>query len=366
MRPLFETETRQPVRTTVAEPAARLVVEPAARQPITIAKPASAAALRPVALTEVELENLATSATTGLAKLPDQLMKTIRASDADEFGSDLNRLVGVAKGLDPAAMSGKGLLSKARNLFSSAKERMLAQYNSVEKQMDSLVAELDKKAVLHKQRIGDLDQLYTANMNYHQGLEDAVTKASSALQELRAQMATLGQPKDAFEAQALAEHERFADRIEKRIDDWNRAMLLSKQTAPQIRMMQDNARGLVEKLSDVKGVTVPAWKNAFSLYLLQMEQKQTVDVVNAVDEATDAALRRGATLLRQNTEDIARARQRSVVTIETLEFVQQELLGSVDAVHRINSEAKAARKAAEPKLKELEQELIARFAPGQR
>lgn len=369
MKPLFEpdtvvpTATASPFKTPAVQPAIRPVSAPV---PVAAPAPSLRTAPMPVPLTDMELEALGSKATAGLAKLPDQLMTVIRASDAGEFGSDLNRLVALAKGLDPESVNGKGLLSRARNMFSSAKERLLAQYNSVEKQMDSLVAEMDKKAALHRQRVKELDQLYDANVAYHQGIEDAVAKASQVLAETQARLAAAGNAGDAFEAQQVSDLQRFAERVEKRIDDWKRAMLLAKQTAPQIRMMQDNARGLVEKFGDVKDVTVPAWKNAFSLYLLHMEQKQAVDVVNSVDEATDAALRRGATLLRQNTEDIARARQRSVVSLETLQFVQGELIGSVDAVQRINDEARAARKAAEPALLALENELITRFAPGQR
>src|SRR5690606_29108009 len=103
---------------------------------------------------------------------------------------------------------------------------------------------------------------------------------------------------DSFGAQRLADHQRLIDRLTKRVDDLRRAMLLAKQSGPQIRISQDNARALVQKFGDIKVVTLPAWKNVFAQYVLQLEQKKTVELLGMVDNATDEALRRGADLLR--------------------------------------------------------------------
>lgn len=315
---------------------------------------------------EDEIARLGEQATSGLSQLPSKIMGSVRAADADAFGAELNQLVVVAKGLDPKSMQGKGLVSRALSFMTSTKERLLSQYNSVEKQMDALVVELEKKAEHHRARVGDLEQLYTANVTYHQSLEQAATHGEQLAAQLREAIAQYGAPSDAFDAQRVAEAQRAAERIEKRVDDLKRAMLLAKQTAPQIRLMQDNARALVQKFGDVKTVTLPAWKNTFTLYIAQLEQKKAVELINAVDDATDAALRQGADMLRENTEAIARARARSVVGIDTLEHVQRQLLGAIDDAQRIDEEARAARKAAEPKLLAMEQELISRFAPGRR
>lgn len=317
----------------------------------------------PVAVNEAQISALGARATGGLSKISTELMGSIKAADAGAFGEDLNNLVRLAKGLNPRGES-TGLLARAKGLFSSARERLMAQYNSVETQMNGVVAELDKKAAQQKVRIAQMNQMYDANVQYHQELEAAHRQGSEWLAALQSQPVT--QPKDAFEAQAIAEQQRLVARLGKRLDDLTRAMLLAKQTAPQIRLMQDNADGLVQKLEDLKAVTLPAWRNAFSLYLLNMEQQKTKDLANAVDEATDAALRQGAELLRQNAGEIAKARQRSVVSLETLEHVQQQLLGAFDDIDQANREATAARAAALPKIQALETELITRFVPGQR
>lgn len=365
MKPLFESEAQvAPARGVELAPAPVTAVPPQVVGGKTLPMVPSASAIQPVR--EEEIAQLGAIASSGLASVPNKMLQHVRVSDVDGFGTELTKLVGVAKGLDPKGLEGKGLMSRIQNMFSSTKERLLGQYRTAEQQMDELVAQLTKKASQQSARVADLEQLYLENMNYHGQLEQAVAHGATLVERLNAQLAAESAATDSFGAQRLADVQRLISRTEKRMDDLRRAMLLAKQTAPQIRMMQDNARGLVEKFGDIQTVTVPAWKSAFSLYLMHLEQKSAVALATAADDATDAALRQGADMLRQNVGDVARARNRSAISIETLEHVQQQLLGSVDDAQRIEAEGRAARAQAAPRLLELEQELVTRFTPGQR
>jgi uncharacterized protein YaaN involved in tellurite resistance len=298
-----------------------------------------------------------------LSALSTKMLGTVRASDADVFGQKLNELVGVAKGMNPAELNKGGVISKITHFFGSAKEKMLAQYQTVEKRMDALVSELNKSITLHTQRITDLEGMYQTNYQSHQQLEAAVGQGKQLLAQLEAglqQLKSAGAT-DSFAAQRIQDLDQKVQRLEKRIDDLNRAMLLAKQTAPEIRLLQDNARTLVTKFKDAEEVTIPAWKNAFTLYLVQMEQKKGAELSNNIDDSTDAAFTAQADMLRLNTTAIAKAKQRSVVSIDTLQHVQEQLLGSFDDLQKIEAEGRQARKDAEPKLKALEQALIDRF-----
>lgn len=311
------------------------------------------------------IDKLGDASTTQLSSFSQQMLTSVRASDADVFGSKLNELVGVAKGMNPANFKGGGLLAKVSNLFGSVKEKMLAQYSTVEKRMDALVAELDQAVVLHTRRVTDLEGMYTTNYQAHQALEVAVGQGTDLQAQLEAglaQMKAAPNP-DSFAAQKMADLDNKIQRLEKRCDDLKRAMLLAKQTAPEIRLLQDNSRTLASKFKDVKAVTIPAWKNAFTLYLVQLEQKKGAELATAVADATDAAFVAQADMLRSNATLIAQAKQRSVVSIETLEHVQQQLIGSFDDMQKIADDGRKARKDAEPKLLALEQELITRFVP---
>ncbi len=346
MKPLFENDKQdvlrgaQPVAVHAAKPLAQLEV-----------------------VTEKQIDQLGEKNALVLSNISQKMLTHVRAADADVFGQKLNELVGVAKNLNPSRFENPGIISRIAGLFGSAKEKILAQFQTVDSRMQALIKELDHSTNLHTARIQDMEEMYGANVNAHSALEAAVAEGHRLVDVLKTQLAQESQASDAFSAQRIADVQNRIDRLEKRIDDLKRAMLLAKQAAPEIRLLQENARTLSMKFKDVKAVTIPAWQNAFALYLMQLEQKKGAQLVTAVHDATDEAFRLQADLLRQNTDAIARAKQRSIVSIETLEHVQRQLLASFDDMNRIAEEGRRSRKEAEPKLKALEQELVNRFVP---
>lgn len=322
-----------------------------------------------VNVTDQQIDQLGDKDVVHLSQLSKKMLGSVKASDADQFGVKLNELVAVAKGLDPSKMANPGLLGKITNMFGSAKEKMLAQYQTVETRMNTLIGEMDKTVANQTARVGELEEMYNSNYKTHEGLTAAETAGNALLFDLEKMIEdrrrTIDANSTSFDAQEVADLQSKADRLAKRIDDIVRAKQMAKITAPQIRLMQDNARTLAAKFKDMKAITIPAWQNTFTLYLLQLEQKKGAELANAVHDATEEAFNLQANLLRQNTQMIAQAKQRSVVSIETLQNVQSQLIGALDDMNRIAEEGKRARQEAEPKLKQMEQELISHFAPTQ-
>lgn len=331
-------------------------------------RPSGGSLVSPPPITDDQITAIGADAANALKGVSTELLAQVRATDAAEFGKGLNDLVVMAKGLTPDQLKDQGVMGRIKGLFSTAKERMVSQYASVEKQLDTLTLELDAKAQLHKKRISDLDKLYENNMHYHQALEAAVHTCQQYLVQVEQaqKQAEAVARADSFDAQVIADYQRLFQRLEKRISDLQRAMLLSKQVAPQIRMMQEDARSLVGSFGDVKTVTLPAWKNTFSLYVLQQEQKQSAELLAKVSDATDAALRQSADLLRQNSNEIAKARNRDVVSVDTLNHINAQLIGAVEDVKRIDAESRTRRKAESVKLLAMEAELVNSFVPGKR
>ncbi|WBS03717.1 toxic anion resistance protein [Pseudoduganella sp. SL102] len=371
MKPLFSDEE--------ANAASALPVAPAPAFPplldpsrptdnLPAARPeASAAPVVRVDLSGIDdkaIESLGGSTGAGVAKVSAKLLGTVRASDADVFGTQLNELIATSKGLDPARLRSGGLLSRVTNMFGSVKEKMLSQYQVVESRMDTLVAEMTRHANVHRGRIQDFDEMYKGLESYYQGLDADVKKGEGWAVQLRQAVAQQGTAANAFEAQQATELKRRLERLEKRIDDLRRAMLMATQMVPQIRLSQDNARALTDTFTDIVNVSIPAWRNVFSLYLLQLEAKQSAAVANAAYDATDAAFRAQADMLLENTETVARAKQRSLVSLETAQHVQAQLVSAFDKLEQISNEGQQRRKDELPKLQELERELITRFSPG--
>ena len=372
MKPLFSSD--EDAQSPLAPPAAPAPSLPPLLSPDVTSGmlPAMRSESSPAPLVRVDIsgiddkaiESLGGSTGSGVAKVSAKLLGTVRASDADVFGTQLNELIATSKGLDPSKLRSGGMLSRVTNLFGSVKEKMLSQYQVVESRMDTLVSEMTRHASVHKGRITDFDEMYKGLEVYYQGLDADVKKGEAWAAQLAQAIAQQPVAANAFEAQQATEVKRRLERLEKRVDDLRRAMLMATQMVPQIRLSQDNARALTDTFTDIVNVSIPAWRNVFSLYLLQLEAKQSAAVANAAYDATDAAFRAQADMLLENTETVARVKQRSIVSLETAQHVQTQLMTAFDKLEQISKEGQQRRKDELPKLQELERELIARFSPG--
>jgi uncharacterized protein YaaN involved in tellurite resistance len=358
MKPLFSAETKTAVPTGFQE-----VFQPEQAHPVVVAQPVQRTAIVASVVSDADINKLGERNAARAAQISSKILANVRASDTETFGTKLNELVATTKKLDPKKMGTPGFFGKILGFGGTVKEKLMAEYATVETQMNRLVSEVDGVATLALKRVDDLDVMFEENYQTHVALENDVAAGKQMVAHMEAQIQSLGTPTDAFGAQQIADMQARVDRLLKRIDDFERGMQLAKLAAPEIRMLQQHERSLANSVRDIKVTTIPAWQGVFSRYVIALEAKKGAEIINKVYDATDEAFRMQADQLRENAQNIARAQQRSVVTIETLEHMQTQLLGAVDDTLRIAKEGRDAREAAKPKLKQLEQGLIQRFSP---
>lgn len=367
MKPLFADATPAHTRTTVAEPdLSGFQQVNLGNTAVVVAQPVTTRALSTHVITREMIDKLGEATASKPSQITNAILASVKASDADKFGLNLNELVAQAKKLDPAKMGKGGFLSGMLSFGGNLKEKLLAQYSTVEARMDALTVELDKMAVLMKKRAEvDCEEMYKDNEATYASLGQDIEAGKQMLADLEQQLQDLGTPTDGFGAQHVADTQAMIADVEKRVDDFGRGQQLCLLAAPQIRMQQTHDRTLAQSVRDIKVTTLPAWKGVFSRYILAMEAKKGAELVTGVYDATDAAFKMQADQLRTNTVAIATAQQRSVVSIDTLVHMQEQLLGAVDDAQRIAREGREQRALAAPKMKELEAQLISRFSPPQ-
>jgi uncharacterized protein YaaN involved in tellurite resistance len=217
MKPLFSSDedAQAAAAATPAAPAPSLppLMSPAVTSgmlPATLPEPSQAPMVH-VDISGIDdkaIESLGGSTGSGVAKVSAKLLGTVRASDADVFGAQLNELIATSKGLDPAKLRSGGLMSRVSNLFGTVKEKMLSQYQVVESRMNQLVEEMTRHANVHRARIGDFDEMYKGLEMYYQGLDTDVKKGEGWIVKLEQAVAQQAAPVNAFEAQQATELKR--------------------------------------------------------------------------------------------------------------------------------------------------------------
>lgn len=308
------------------------------------------------------IETLGKNASQKISSYSDEMLKHVRCKDLEEMGSSLTEVVGLAKGVDIQGLIGEGgIFSRVVAKFRHTKEKILAHFNTVNKQLDRLVKEVDKQQSTLRNRSTQLDSVFEYNINEYKELSLTIIYGESKKQLIQERINELSQTDEAplspFRVQEINDLQDTFNRVEKRVHDLKSLQILALQTAPMIRMVQSNNISLIEKFDNIKMLTIPSWKKQFTLAISMLEQKKSIAIANKIDDTTNDLIRKNADMLRQNTLQAARASQRSIVDIETLEHVQSTLISTLQDVVAIEQEGARNRQAADQKMVSMRTEL---------
>lgn len=292
----------------------------------------------------------------------DDLLHLVQNKDLDETGQKLNQVVSAAKQLNTqhllAEKPKKSLLSSLFGKVKDAKQNFQSQFQSTKEQIEQLVKEIEQSQQGLKQRVEMLDKMYSAVQEEYRALGIYVAAGQITQKHIAQKMDDLtAQEQQQQTVQDIYDLNHTRNNLEKRVHDLQLLQQSALQTLPMIRIIQSNNLMLVDKFYAIKNITLPAWKNQISLALSLNEQKNSVELAHTIDNATNELLRRNAELLHSNSVNTAKANQRSVIDVETLEHVQNTLIKTVNDVLQIQKEGMAQREQATHKLKDLQQNL---------
>ena len=163
-----------------------------------------------------------------------------------------------------------------------------------------------------------------------------------------------GLAEDVQAARDLAEK---CGRFEKKIHDLELTRTISIQTAPQIRMIQNNNNVMVEKIQTTLVNTIPLWKNQMVLALGISHSTEAAQAQRQVTDVTNALLKQNAEKLHMASVETAKEAERGIVDIETLKKTNAELIQTLDDVMKIQAEGRTKRQIAEAEMAKMENDL---------
>ena len=296
-------------------------------------------------------KNIADFSQTALAK--------VKTGDLGEIGTMLSGLLVELKTLEEPEKKGiAGLFRKAQV---SAQE-MKAKYGKAEANVDKIAAELDKHKLTLMKDVAVMDQMYEKNLEYFKELTMYILAGQKKLAQERA--TTLVQLREkaqkgglAEDAQAANDFENKCERFEKKLHDLELTRVISLQTAPQIRMIQNNDTLMMEKIQTSIMNTIPLWKNQMVLTLGIQDSQRAMEAQRKVTDMTNQLLQRNADMLKMATVETAREAERGIVDIETLKHTNESLISTLDEVLQIQTDGAKKRQEAEQELRRIEGEL---------
>lgn len=305
----------------------------------------------------VQIMNYGAGTQQKIAGFADKTLENVRTNDTGEIGEMLASLVTELKGFD-AEEERKGFFG----LFKKAADKaqlLKTRYDTAEVNVNKISQALEQHQVQLLKDMSTLDQMYEINLNYLKELtmyiaagKKKVEKVEAGeLKELRARAEQTGLSED---AQAANDLRSQLDRFEKKINDLELTRMVAIQTAPQIRLIQNNDAMMAEKIQSTIVNTIPLWKSQMLLALGISHSQQALKAQQAVSDMTNELLKKNASMLKQATTETAKEAQRGIVDIETLKETNQSLIETLDEVMNIQVESREKRRLAEEELRKME------------
>ena len=294
-----------------------------------------------------------------MADFSDTALANVRTQDLGEVGDLLVNVMGELKGLDQEEEKGIfGFFKKQSNKL----ELMKSKYAKAEVNVEKICSALEQHQVRLLKDSAVLDKMYDQNLAYFKELTMYILAGKQKLQdvqegklkELEATAQRTGLAEDAQAARDLAEK---CNRFEKKIYDLELTRTISIQTAPQIRMIQNNDTVMVEKIQTTLVNTIPLWKNQMVLALGIAHSTEAATAQRQVNDVTNSLLKKNAEALHMASVETAKEAERGIVDIDTLKKTNQDLIATLDDVMKVQAEGRQKRLAAEAEMAKMEADL---------
>lgn len=295
-----------------------------------------------------------------MADFSDAALENVRTQDLGEVGELITQVVGELRDFD-ATEEEKGFLGFFKKQGNKI-ENMKNRYAKAEVNVQKITTSLQDHRMRLMKDSAVLEKMYAQNLNYYKELTMYILAGKQKLQEVRegklrdleAKAAASGLPEDAQEAKDL---DSKCNRFEKKLHDLELTRTISLQTAPQIRLVQNNDTLMVEKIQTTIVNTIPLWKSQMVLALGIAHSTEAAQAQRQVTDLTNELLKKNAQALHLASTETAKESERGIVDIETLKQTNQELISTLDDVMKIQKEGRIKRQQAEVEMRRMEDEL---------
>ena len=295
-----------------------------------------------------------------ISDFSDKTLENMKTKDLGQIGNMIADLVTELKGFDVEEES-KGFLGffkKAGNKI----DNLRVKYEKANVNVEKICGILEDNQIQLLKDIAVLDELYAKNETNKKELTMYIAagkkKLKHAVEVELPQLKKIAQETGTTEdAQKANDYAQLVNRFEKKLHDLEMTRMVAVQMSPQIRLIQNNDTIMAEKIQSTLVNTIPLWKSQMVIALGLTHAQDAIDAEAAVDKMTNDLLKKNAEALKQGTIETAKASERSIVEIETLQQTNKALIETLDEVLKIQSEGREKRNAAEVELRKLENEI---------
>ena len=303
-----------------------------------------------------------------LTTISDSMLEGVKNKDLGSAGNSLNHMVSVLRGFevqdfDPGEK--QGFFARLwRKLFGgvSPVAKFIQQYEGVRGQVDTVTDDLEGHKTQLLRDIASLDRLYNANLEYFHNLEAYILAGEKKLEYIDSVMIPEAERKagasdDVLAAQELRDVRTGRDDLERRVHDLRLTRQVAMQGLPSIRLIQENDKGLVNKINSTLVNTVPLWRQQLAQAVTIFRSAEAAKSVKAASDLTNELLEKNAENLRTANRTVREELERGVFDVNAVKRANENLIATVEESLQIADEGKRRRADAERQLEQMESEL---------
>lgn len=297
-----------------------------------------------------------------MEKYSNDFLSSVRTYNSGEVGGLINELLTELNYIDVNELEQSGFksfLSKIpflKNLVTDVK-KLFQKYDVVVNNIDKITNKIKAGRLNSIKDNSSLQTMFDSNVNYIHEMEELIISGQLKYSELSLKLAEMeGRPAD-YQDYEIADLRDFISRLDKRLADMKIVRFIMLQSLAQIRVVQNNNTSIAEKAQSIVSTTIPVWKNQLTIAVALQRQKANVEMQKKISDTTNTILQKNAEMLKQNSIDVAKENEKTVVSLETLKMTTASLIDTLNEVKQIHEAGAQSRRVLDGELKTLEEEL---------
>ncbi|UKB84773.1 toxic anion resistance protein [Chryseobacterium sp. MEBOG06] len=299
-----------------------------------------------------------------LTNQSDSFLGNVRRSNSGEVGGLINDLLVELNYVDVEELHGnkvKSFLSKLPFMkkVMTQVENLFAKYDKIINNIEQISYKVNAGIITSTKDNAVLQTIFESNVNSIKQIEDLVIAGNIRMERAAAELAQMEAAPQNFQDYQIADKRDFIARLDRRMADLKVVRVIMMQSLPQIRLVQNNNVSIAEKAQTILTTTLPVWKNQLSLAVAMYRQQQNIEIQQKVSATTEEILRKNAERLGQNSVNVARANEQTIVSVETLRETTSMLINTLNEVKQIQKQGADNRRKLDQDLQTLEHELKA-------
>lgn len=306
--------------------------------------------------------NYGVEAQGSMEKYSNDFLTSVRTFNSGDVGGLINELLTELNYIDVEELNQSGVksfLSKIpflKNLVVDVK-KIFQKYDVVVNNIDKITTKVKAGRLNSLKDNSSLQTMFESNVAFIHEMEELIISGLLKYEELNVKLAEMeGRPAD-FEDYEIADLRDFVSRLDKRLADMKIVRFIMMQSLAQIRLVQNNNTSVAEKAQSIISTTIPVWKNQLTIAVALQRQKANVEMQKKISDTTNTILMKNAEMLKQNSIDVAKENEKTVVSLDTLKRTTTSLIETLNEVKKIHEEGAQSRRVLDTELKNLEAEL---------